>query len=70
MSHAKNKLRWCLQKAKKELQEGRKHRGLIEVMPDSERAREHIAKAEHNLKEGLFKNGQKWPKVKENKIKI
>ncbi|HLC98097.1 MAG TPA: hypothetical protein VJC21_04925 [Candidatus Nanoarchaeia archaeon] len=54
MSHAKNKLRWCLQKAKKELQEGRKHRGLIEVMPDSERAREHIAKAEHNLKVTLY----------------
>jgi len=43
-----------LQKAKKELQEGRKHRGLIEVMPDSERAREHIAKAEHNLKVTLY----------------
>lgn len=43
-----------MQKAKKELQEGRKHRGLIEVMPDSERAREHIAKAEHNLKVTLY----------------
>ncbi len=54
MSHAKNKLSWCLQKAKKELQEGRKHRGLIEVRPDSERAQEHIAKAEHNLKVTLY----------------
>ncbi|MEW5896988.1 MAG: hypothetical protein AB1668_04810 [Nanoarchaeota archaeon] len=41
MSHAKNKLRWCLNKAKKELQEGRKHRGLVEVAPNIEAAKGH-----------------------------
>ena len=50
MSHAKNKLCWCLDKAKKELQEGKKHRGLVDVTPNTEIAREHLAKAEHNLK--------------------
>lgn len=50
MSHAKNKVKWCLNKAKKELQEGKKHRGLMIVDPDLKRAKEHIAKAEHNLK--------------------
>lgn len=54
MSHAKNKLRWCLDKAKKELQERRKHRGLLQVTPDVGRAREHLAKAEHNLKATLY----------------
>ena len=50
MSHAKNKLRWCLNKAAKELQEGKKHRGLVEVSPDMKIAREHLAKAERNMK--------------------
>jgi len=50
MNHAKNKLRWCLNKAKKEIQEGKKHRGLVEVSPNIEAARAHLAKAEHNLK--------------------
>ncbi len=54
MSHAKNKLRWCLNKATKELQEGRKHRGLVEVISNIEIAREHLAKAEHNLKVTLY----------------
>ena len=50
MSHAKNKVEWCLNKAKKELQEGKKHRGLIKIDVDLEKAREHLAKAERNLK--------------------
>ncbi len=50
MSHAKNKVDWCLSKAKKELQEGKKHRGLVKVDADLEKAREHLAKAERNLK--------------------
>jgi len=54
MSHAKNKLHWCLNKAKKELQDSRKHRGLVEAAPDIETAREHLAKAEHNLKVTLY----------------
>ncbi len=50
MSHAKNKLTWCLKKAEKELQEGSSHRGLAIVDPDKKKALEHIKKAEHNLK--------------------
>ena len=50
MSHAKNKVNWCLNKAKKELREGKQHRGLVKVEVDLEKAREHLAKAEHNLK--------------------
>ncbi len=54
MSHAKNKVEWCLNKAKKELQEGKKHRGLVKVDADLEKAREHLAKAERNLKVTLY----------------
>lgn len=49
MSHAKNKVEWCLNKAKKELQEGKKHRGFVKVEADLERAREYLAKARTNL---------------------
>src|SRR3989339_810882 len=54
MSHAKNKVNWCLNKAKKELREGKQHRGLVKVEVDLEKAREHLAKAEHNLKVTLY----------------
>ena len=50
MSHAKNKVDWCLNKAKKELQEGMQHRGLVRVDTDIDKAVEHLVKAEHNLK--------------------
>lgn len=50
MSHAKNKVEWCLNKAEKELKEGDVHRGLIKINPDKEKALEHIRKAEHDLK--------------------
>ena len=33
MSHAKNKMDWCLDKAKKE---GKNHRGLVKINPDLE----------------------------------
>jgi uncharacterized protein (UPF0332 family) len=49
MSHAKNKLDWCLRKAEKELKEGSKHRGLIQINQDIKQAKEHIEKAEHYL---------------------
>ena len=49
MSHAKNKLNWCLKKAEKELKEEGKHRGLVVVTPDKKKALEHIKKAEHNF---------------------
>lgn len=49
MSHAKNKVEWCLKKAEREQKEGKKHRGLIKVEPNEEEAKKHIKKAEHNL---------------------
>ena len=53
MSHAKNKMDWCLSKAKKE---GKKHRGLVKINPDLEKAKEHLVKAEHNLKVTFYLN--------------
>ena len=50
MSHAKNKLNWCLRKAEKELKQGKKNRGIINIKPDMKKAKEHIIKAEHYLK--------------------
>jgi uncharacterized protein (UPF0332 family) len=50
MTHSSNKVEWCLRKAKKEQEEGKKHRGLVNVSPNVEDARKHIDKAEHNLK--------------------
>jgi uncharacterized protein (UPF0332 family) len=47
MSQAKNKLRWCLKKAESELKVQGKHRGLIKIKPDKEKAKEYILKAEH-----------------------
>lgn len=54
MSHAGNKLKWCLDKAKKELEQGQKHRGLVERPANTELAYQHLAKAEHNLKALLY----------------
>jgi|TARA_B100001971_G_C18124152_1_gene501099 uncharacterized protein (UPF0332 family) len=50
MSHAKNKVEWCLRKAEKELNESDRHRGLVHVKPDIDKAKNFIAKAEHYLK--------------------
>lgn len=50
MSQAANHVKFCLDKAKKALQEGRKHAGLVEVVPDLNKAATHIRKAEHNFK--------------------
>lgn len=50
MSHANKKVKWCVAKAQKELAEGNKHRGLIEIKPDLDEAKKHILKAEHNFK--------------------
>lgn len=50
MSHAANKVKWCMNKAKKELAEKQKHRGLVEMLPQRELAFQHLAKAEHNFK--------------------
>jgi len=49
MSHATNKVKWCLRKAEKELKEGDTHRGLVKIKPDIELAGKHISKADHYL---------------------
>lgn len=49
MSHAKNKVDWCLKKAEREKEEDKMHRGLIKIELDKEEVRKHITKAEHNL---------------------
>lgn len=50
MSHAKNKVEWCLGKAEKELKESGKHRGLLKIKPDIEKSQEHIDKAQRYIK--------------------
>ena len=58
MSHAKNKVNWCLKKAEKELQESNKHRGLIRIKSDKKQITDFIKKAEHNLNAAInFKKG-------------
>ncbi|MFH1473913.1 MAG: HEPN domain-containing protein [Candidatus Aenigmatarchaeota archaeon] len=54
MSQASNKVKWCLDKAKKELAEIGMHRGLVEQEQDYKVAALHIAKARHNLNAALF----------------
>ena len=55
MSQASKHVEWCLNKAKKEIEECKKlgkrqkHRGLLKNNPDLEEAKKHMAKAEHNL---------------------
>ena len=50
MSHAKNKVEWCLRKAERELKESDKHRGLVRAEPNPENAKSYISKAEHYLR--------------------
>ena len=65
MSQASKQVDWCLNKAKKELEECSKlglkpkHRGLVKFVPNIESARQHLSKAEHNLKvsDYLMKGG-------------
>ena len=54
MSHAANKIKWCLNKAKKELQDGHKHRGLVEISSNRDLSYQHLAKADHNFKAILY----------------
>ena len=54
MSQASNKVKWCINKAKRELEESNLHRGLVKVEEDKESANKHITKAEHNLKAALY----------------
>ncbi|MBU0615415.1 MAG: HEPN domain-containing protein [Nanoarchaeota archaeon] len=56
MSQASNQVKWCIIKAKKEIEEcekqgkRKKHRGLLEISESIEIAKQHIEKAKHNLK--------------------
>lgn len=55
MSQASKHVDWCLHKAQKEIEECKKegkrlkHRGLVKSNPDINKAKKHLAKAEHNL---------------------
>ena len=58
MTEDEDKVEWCVRKAEREIKEGKKHRGLIKIEPDLERAGMHIDKAEHNLRAiSYFNNG-------------
>ena len=50
MPQNENKVKWCLNKAKREIEEGKKHRGLLKVGPNPDEVKKHLKKAEHNLK--------------------
>ncbi len=54
MSHASNKVKWCLNKAKREIEEIGAHRGLIKAEEDKNLVEKHIIKAEHNLNAALY----------------
>lgn len=54
MSQASNKVKWCINKAKRELEESKLHRGLLKADEDKVAANKHITKAEHNLKAALY----------------
>ena len=54
MSQASNKVKWCLNKAKRETAEIGLHRGLVEQEEDVKSASLHLTKARHNLNAALF----------------
>jgi|SRR3989339_1109577 len=54
MSQIDNKVKWCLEKAKKEIANGNRHRGLLKKKEDIEEAKKHIQKANHNLKAAIY----------------
>ena len=54
MSLVSNKIRWCLNKAEKELKEKGLHRGLVKTEEDKDFAEKHVIKAEHNLNAALY----------------
>ncbi len=55
MSQVANQVKWCLNRAKEQLAEGKKkHRGLIEIKPNLDAAKRHLEKAEHDLNGVLY----------------
>ena len=54
MSQVSKKVKWCLNKAKSEIEETGLHRGLVKGEFDIGLAEKHIIKAEHNLNAALY----------------
>lgn len=54
MSQVFKKVKWCLNKATRELVETGLHRGLVKGEPDMNLAEKHIVKAEHNINAALY----------------
>jgi len=54
MSQASNKVKWCLNKAKKELEKSNLHRGLVKLERGFILSEKHVTKAEHNMKAALY----------------
>lgn len=54
MSQVSKKVKWCLNKAKRELEETGLHRGLVKEEQDMNLAEKHVIKAEHNLSAALY----------------
>ena len=56
MPQAQKHIEWCLDKARKEIEECRKqgkrpkHRGLLKVRPDIDEAKKQLEKAEQKVK--------------------
>jgi len=58
MSHVKNIKKAKLKKSERELKESGKHRGLVRIKPDLQKAKDYINKSEHYLKATEYlKNG-------------
>lgn len=54
MSKAKNTVKWCLNKAKTEIENGDMHRGLVIIKSDKKYASDYLKKAGHNLEAFLY----------------
>ncbi len=54
MSQTKNRVQWCLNKAKRELEQGKDHRGLVLRSPDRKGAFAHLDKANHYLRATVY----------------
>jgi|SRR3989344_6066914 len=54
MSKVSNMIKWCLKKAKVEIEKGEIHSGLVKIEPDKELALDYLKKAKHNLEVFLY----------------
>ena len=66
MSQASKQVEWCLKKAEKEIEECKglnkraKHRGLLKVAASTEKAKEHLKKAEENIEFAISLDRNKY----------